>query len=972
MEGPSWERVERLLDDALDLEAEERGALLDDACGDDRALRDKVERLLAASDRLDGFLDRPVFEDAAEALSGLAEDLLADAAPDLSGRPVGAYRLLEPLGSGGMGTVYLAERDDDQYRQRVAVKLLPQAMADPAAALRFRTERQILATLEHPNIARLLDGGVTTEGIPFLVMELVDGKPIDAYCRHHALDVRDRIGLFLAVCDAVDHAHRHLVVHRDLKPANILVDGDGRPRLLDFGIGKLMEGAAADLTRTGSVLLTPAYASPEQLRGDPVGTQSDVFALGILLYLLLTDTHPFRDHDTDREVREAVLAEEPRPPSVAVDRRTEAGGRSLRSRLRGDLDTITLTALHKEPERRYSSVARLAEDLQRHLEGLPIRARPASTAYRLRKFVARNIVGVAAAATLTVAIVLGLAGTLWQAREAGRERDAARTQALRAERTAAFLAGLFEGADPGRTGGTELSAGDLLERGVRTLDEGLGDEPLVRADLLATIAVAEGDLGLLDRSVAHLEEVVSLHRDAGGPEKELAVGLTELGLAYLAKGRYEAAREALEEALAIRGRLLGSESLEYAHTLHGLGLVAKKSGDLEAAREAHGESLRIRRLHLDPPHAELALALQSYASDHARPETREEAVRLFREAIAMWERLGDPHLSERATAQNDLGIFLHGLGQLEAAVEHYRAGLETIERLYGPDHPEVADGLTNLGKALMDEGRFGEAEPVLRRAVELNGRFRAPTHFDRIGAEINLGSLLVEQGRFEEGAALYADALDRFRLILGPDHAFVGMIEGYLGRALLLAGRVEEAARSLERGLEILGSSTFASDSRITVAQLGRACLWRQQGRIEESVAALEQVLVSRRADFPNWRTAEAEIELAEALRLGGERERALELATSGYATLAATRGVDDWLTRRAAEVLQRLDAAVAPPPPDHSSALRPARDHSATGIASSTGSPSSGVAKRCRPELEPSQISRRSHSKNTLSALRS
>ena len=899
-----WKRVERLVDEGLDCDEEQRSEFLHRMGEDDPDLASEVATLLKECEALDDFLERPAMDDAAQALAGLVEELALDPMPDLRGRRLGVYRLVERIGSGGMGVVYCAERDDEQYQQQVALKLLPAALSSTSAVRRFQTERQILAQLEHPNVARLLDGGVSDDGLLYLVMELIDGVSLDDYCERTEPSLEQRLDIFLAVCDAVSYAHGQLVVHRDLKPGNILVTADGTPKLLDFGIGKLLEEAPSHLTITGMGPLTPGYASPEQLRGEPAATHSDVFSLGIILYQLLTDRHPFYDDGKSSTLLvRAVLEDEPSRPSEVVPT-------NRKRPLRGDLDTIVLAALRKDPERRYGSVDQLADDLRRHLAGLPVRMAADNARYRAAKFVRRHRVGVAAAALVAASLIAGLTGTIWQARQARLERDSARTEELKARRTAELLAGMFEAADPNRTGGRELTARELLELGLESLDPALAEEPEVRADLLQAIGGAEAALGELESAEAHLQEVVDQRRSDPDGEAELATALVDLGAVLYERGDYEGSRAAYAEALSLSSAVFGHNSLESAEALHGLGAVAQATGDFDRAAGDFAAVLETRRQHLDPPHPELASAMQSMASNLGTRDRPEEALAMYREALAMWRQLGDSALYQQAVAENDLGIRLHALGRLEEAVTAYRSSLAAVEGLYEPGHSGSAIQLTNLGKGLMDLGHFTEAEPVVRRAAEIYRSNRTPESFERIAAEINLGTLLVGLGHLSEGADTYQQAVTQLEKTVGTDHQYVGLVLGYLGYARLRAGDANGAGGALARAASILDNPEAATDARASVYLLATACLEREAGNLNRAKALLEQTIAIRAAaSDEGWSAAEAEVELAETLRQMGRTAEAAELIHRGHQRLASSRGDDDWLTRRSASYINRLQS---------------------------------------------------------------
>ncbi len=475
MEAAQWRRVKQLFDTAVDRRPPERARYLDTACGPDAALRREVESLLAAHDAAGCFLETP-------ALESQARELI-DALPDPNiGRRIGAYRIVKEIARGGMGDVYEAVRDDDEYSQRVAVKLLRFGFDSDFLRQRFRTERQILASLEHPNIAHLLDGGTTAEGQPYLVMELIDGLPLRRFCDQHRLTVAGKIELFRQVCFAVHAAHQRLIVHRDLKPDNILVTADARPMLLEFGIARaLAPDAPAPREAATALLLTPAYASPEQVRGEIAGTASDVYSLGLILYELLAGERPYTTSgQAPHEVARTICESEPARPSAAARR---SGNRKLACALAGDLDNIILKALRKEPERRYASAERLAEDLGRHLRHMPVSARPDTTAYRARKFLRRHRGPVAAAALIALLLVAGLAATLWQARRAEAERARAerRFEDVKAL-AAAMMYGIHDAIRdlPGSTHARQLLVGSALRYLDRLSRESRGDAALQR------------------------------------------------------------------------------------------------------------------------------------------------------------------------------------------------------------------------------------------------------------------------------------------------------------------------------------------------------------------------------------------------------------------------------------------------------------------------------------------------------------
>ena len=564
-------RIEPILDRLLDAEdGTARATVLAEVRRSDPALASHVATAYEALLKNEDLLARP--------LSEVVPDLLADfsrrkpTGPDESessrcGRILGSYRLIEVLDRGGMGVVYVAERADEQFEMRVAVKLLPRGLESPEAERRFLTERQILADLEHPHIARLLDGGLTEEGYPYLVMELVDGQPIDEYCRHHDLDLEGRLRLFLQVLNAVQHAHQHMVIHRDLKPSNILVTADGTVKLLDFGIAKLADPSAE--AQGASTLFQPRsirYASPEQVANRPVSAASDVYSLGVVLYQLVTgvvplELDPLSPGERERVVREVL----PEPPS--------ARSRRWRRRLRGDLDNIVLEALRKDPARRYPTAAHLAADIERYLRDEPVSARKRTWSYSTRKFLSRHRVG-ALLATGVLALLLVFVSTVI------RQEKRALAEARKAERVAELLAELFEGANPfsAEVGTRDLKS--VLDRAEARIRDQLADEPEIRAELLEVIGRAYGGLGLFSQSAVLHEEALEIRRALFGPEDlRVAESSLSLGTALESRGHYEKAQSLYQRALAIFESRTGEDSPEVGSVLTRLGRLIAHRGD---------------------------------------------------------------------------------------------------------------------------------------------------------------------------------------------------------------------------------------------------------------------------------------------------------------------------------------------------------------------------------------------------------
>ncbi|MEZ0335911.1 MAG: protein kinase, partial [Gemmatimonadales bacterium] len=597
--GFRWDEADRLFDQALELPPAERERWLDRTC-DDPALRRQVLDLLRADAAAERFLELDGWR--------LAAPLLEPAAESGHGLTIGPYRVLRELGRGGMGVVCLGERADGQFEQRVALKLIKRGMDSDEIHRRFLAERQILARLGHPHIARLLDGGVSAEGQPWFAIEYVEGKAITEHCSEHDLGVEERLQLFLKACEAVRYAHQHLVVHRDLKPSNILVTPDGQVKLLDFGIAKLLSqepGAETGLTETGVRVMTPEYAAPEQVRGEPVTTATDVYALGTVLYELLTGQRAHRwESRTPGEMERIVCQIVPEAPSSVVD-----GGRG--KRLRGDLDTITLRALSKEPDRRYPTVEQLAADVRRHLAGQPVAARPDTWRYRATKFVARHRLGVAAAVAIVLSLLAGLGGTIWQARVAAERARVASAEAAKQRAVRDFLVQLFEASDPSQALGKELTASELLIRGRRNLDTALAGQPEVRAELLTVLGQVHRSLGQLSQADTLLGQAVALTRSLPGDvDRDLSARLTEWSDILVDLGKYDRADTLAREARdLLQGR--GGDDPALAQALRAVGNVVAAKGNPQQAESLAREALAIDLRHFGEGSREVAEGINS-------------------------------------------------------------------------------------------------------------------------------------------------------------------------------------------------------------------------------------------------------------------------------------------------------------------------------------------------------------------------
>jgi serine/threonine protein kinase len=752
-----WREIDLVFAEALDRPSAGRQAFLDEACAGDPELRLAVERLLLADEASDTFLEQPASE-----LLGLLPEVEA-------GERLGPYRLLRRLGAGGMGTVYLARREDEHYQQDVALKILRSGLQGTEAVHRFLAERQILARLEHPNIARLYDGGSTPDGRPYLVMELVEGLPVDEYCDRHQLTVDQRLDLFRRICSAVQYAHQNLLVHRDLKPGNILVTEAGEPKLLDFGIAKRLEPGSVtkpDLTQTGSRMMTPSFASPEQVRGEAITTASDVYSLGVVLYGLLAGRGPYRvESGLIHEIEGAICEQEPERPSAAlfragsppaeeIARARAARPQALRRRLQGDLDNVVLMALRKEPARRYGSAAQLSRDLEHHLQSLPVVARADTLPYRTRKFVRRHRVGVSAAALVVLLVAGFIASLIVQGRRIVRERD-------KAQYSLSFLLDTFKDADPYHTKGEHLTADEILTRGAERVSRDLSGRPDVQAALMDAIGEVERGLGRYDRAEPLLGRGLALRGTTFGPDSlEVAESLEHIGLLKRERSAFVEAERLLRQSLAIKEARLGDRSLETAKTLNELGGLLASTGKAVEAEKLHREAARIATRVEGAVGPAVAESLLHLSEAKLQQGNRGAAERIARQALVVERGAVEKRDPRLLDIQSKVGSVLIQAGKYKEAEALLRSTLIAQRDILGRQHPDVSDTLQSLAYVLHREGSWAAAEGINRDLLQTVRAQFGPSHRLVDEALLNLGTDIDAQGRPAEALQYYQQALE--------------------------------------------------------------------------------------------------------------------------------------------------------------------------------------------------------------------
>ncbi len=799
-------RWEAIFDELVEESPGVRSARLAELAASDPELARFVTELLTADRTEAEFIAAPLLARAPVFVASALESGVSRIAArgDIPGRPaaepepetIGPYRLVRCLGEGGMGEVFLAERSDGEFEQRVALKRIRAGLDSQGIADRFLRERQILARLDHPGIAHLLDGGSTEEGDPYFVLEHVEGVPITEWCEQRAAALETRIGLMIEVADAVDAAHRQLVVHRDLKPTNILVTASGRVKLLDFGIAKLLQAEAFDerQTQIGGQPLTPAYAAPEQILGEAVTTATDVYSMGALLFELVTGRPPF-----DRAGRplpalaRAVDSETLERPSV-VAAAADAGEperatvRGFAPRLAGDLDTIVLKALSRDPARRYPSAAALGDDLRRFLAGRPVAAQPDSKRYRMRKFIGRHRFTVAGGAVAALAVVAGIGSVLWQA-------GIARGEARRADRVKTFLVDLFREADPSQTLGETITAREILEKGASRLEGELVAEPAVRAELLDAIAQVERSLGLLAPAAERADTALALRRKLS-VRGDLAASLVTRAEIDFDRGELAPARTLLDEALRLAPELgsitlpLGRRWTDARLAILGQQLDVAEAESLarRALAEAQGDP---KPDGLEVVHWQLGLA--GLLADSSRVAEAEPLLRAALPALAGTKGRNPLRL---ATSRLEAGELLDMLGDKTAAERWLVSGLDLDRAALGPDHPEVALWEIKLGYQWSEARRFDDAERILQHAVAV---LKPLGHYDAGSALRYLGFVSMGREHFDEAYRRFVEAEKVFRATLGEEGPLQQATRISQGWALLKARRFGEARTLLER-----------------------------------------------------------------------------------------------------------------------------------------------------------------------------
>jgi len=793
------QRVAEIVEEALERDRSDWPAFLEEACGRDVALRTEVESLLRHEKKALHFIEAPAYQSA-------ASELAAEEGELKPGEQLGDYQIVSLLGAGGMGEVYLAE--DLSLRRRVAIKLVKAGFGRANLLRHFQREERILAALTHPNIARLYGGGVSPSGVPYFVMEYVEGERLDSYCERHRLTIPQRLQLFRKICAAVSYAHQHLVIHRDLKPSNIRVTPEGEPKLLDFGIAKMLdeETALPEQTMTLAGVMTPDYASPEQVRGESMTTASDVYSLGVVLYELLTGAKPYRTKSRRiDEISRAVTEQEPTRPSAAAarDERSEVKSQKL---LRGDLDNIVLTAMRKEATRRYTSVSQFSEDIRRHLEGLPVVARKDTFGYRATKFVQRNRISVAAAALVVLAIVAALVVSLWQAKQARAQRDVA-------QRINAFLQDMLGAAAP-EVKGVDVKVTDVLSDASSRAKRELAGQPQVMADVLVTLGKTYIALGQYQPAEVNLRAALEASLKANGElhpttattmgwlglalayqnktaegeqisrkavelqrklhpqgNEDLGVALYALGSNLIFRNEPKAAQPFLKEASALIKKHVGETHGYYIATLTMLAMAYDRAGEVAEAEPIYRQAIEAGKRVEARYRIFLAQAEISLGYLLINKEAYLEAETVLRESETIYREVngGEANSSSGAVKAN-LGWLYFLKGDYARAEDEDRQALDLLRKYAGNEHPVTASTAATLGLTLTREGKAAEGEPYLREALAIRKKVLPPGDFMIPYAASALGECLTAQKRYGEAEPLLLESYNELKTKLGDQN----------------------------------------------------------------------------------------------------------------------------------------------------------------------------------------------------------
>ncbi len=807
MNPQKWSRIKQIFQYAIELQPSERLAYIERECGNNDELKSTVLKMIEA-DRGSGY-----FLEKSPTLVPMINT--KEEVPDKRiGSHIGGYRITGVLGQGGMGTVYRAEKTDKTIHLIVALKIVKHGFDTEAILKRFFTERRILANLNHPNIARLIDAGMTGDGLPYFIMEYVDGKPITEYCDEKHAGIKERLSLFGKVCEAVQYAHRNLIVHRDLKPSNILVTDDGTVKLLDFGIAKMLttdEDApdAVTLTAVSFPIMTPEYASPEQIRGERITTASDVYSLGVILYELLIGYRPYEiTIRTPVEIERTVFTKTTQKPSTHL--MSKKGDREklniicrirsttfdrLRRELSGDLDNIVMMALRKEPDRRYQSAEQLLNDIHRSARTLPILARPDTVWYRTSKFVQRHFLGVAAAIIILILLLSGIIATSRQAHIASLERDRAQLEAEKAERVISFLQNMLSSPDPYEFG-QDVTVVEVIDEAVQRLESDFADTPDVEAMIRRTIGRTYQNLGLYEQALQQFEIIFNFYSSNGAEAEEIAISLKDLALINHYLSNYTTADSLFKEALDIH-RTNNLRNLDYAVLLNDYSILNSDFGNYQRAAALQEKALALF-LELSPNHHEyIGSAYSNLGLYYHYLEDVNKADSLYQLAAGRYSNLGEKGRWNLSVILNNLAFVFLDRNEMDHAYDTFKRAYEIRQDILGEDHIELSNVLLNIGGILLEMNKVDEATDALHQVLTMRMEHFSPQHYFIGQVEFLLARAYIEKNDLDSAETFARSSFEILTNAIGSSHWRTASAEFTLGRALLGKGKLQNAEKHL-------------------------------------------------------------------------------------------------------------------------------------------------------------------------------
>jgi serine/threonine-protein kinase len=826
MNHDDWKKLSQIFDMVLTLPPEGRTDYIQRVCGGDKELEHKIREMLAQLEESDRFFEERLEKN--EKLIKEIDSLIADKDRDedfYEGKTIGRWKILELIGHGGMGRVYKVQRTDESgIKQTGALKIIHKSLLTPTHIERFRLEQHILSGLQHPDISGFVDSGITADRVPYMVMEFVEGDTILEYCNKQRLTNEQRLQLFITVCKAIQYAHKSLIVHRDLKPENILVTQEGRIKILDFGIAKLLdpdlyENSAIE-TQPGMRMLSLEYASPEQISGKVVTTSTDLYSLGVLLNKLLTGLHPFDlDTLTYKDVEQLLAEKDPLPASIRYQSVSDTDKKIILANerqskpqeivhsLKGDLDAIIYKALHKDPERRYASVETLVTDIERYQNNLPVFAQPDTFSYRAGKFMRRHKWGIASVAVIFFVLIGGILTTMWQAQQAQQN-------AREAEQVSAFLAQIFEGSDPNRANDGSMTARELLDQGFERAQTELSDEPALQAQMLSLIGNIYSNLGFFDDAYLAVEKSVELYHSMNENSPEMATALLRLANLEYRLGNYEAAADASRESLDLSISLYGNDHPETASVMNTLAMSLEEVGEKEAAYDLYYRIIEIRR-DLPDQGSNLSVNLNNLAILLQEDGKLEEADALFSEAVELVDEIyGFEHPFMAYTLNGYSGVH-QDRGDFESAEEDLQNALKIGRAVFPENHPFNAVVLHNLGSLFEDMESYTDAANYFEQGLALRRQNLPENHPDIATSLFSLGTSFIHLEQPSKAEPILREALQIRQSIYEEEDWRVALVKSGLGRALLHQQKFDDAAQYVFPAHAILLESLGDENSHV-------------------------------------------------------------------------------------------------------------------------------------------------------------